>query len=123
MPTPILPNASTANTDSTATNSAAVTTAQDAFIANVTVLINNAIANGGFYVQPLSVPLVSSSFVTTYFENLGYTVVFPIIPSYPYNPAFIPGFPEVLPPGYQIPLYNTYAGLGPPRYQISWSAA
>ena len=115
-----LPNATDANTESTAVDNAAITDAQNAFIANATVLINQAIQNGIFYVQPFITPLVTADFVNGYFQPLGYTVLFPVVPNYPYNPAFVPGFPEVLPPGYQEPLYNPVNGTGPPRCQISW---
>jgi hypothetical protein len=70
-------------------------------------------------VEPFLPPLVSSDFVTTYFTALGYAVLFPIIPPGPYNPAFVPGFPEVLPPG-----FTDWGGPqpfpGPPRIRISW---
>lgn len=118
----ILPDASTATTESTASIDAATTAAQNAFIANVTVLINEAIANGLYQVEPYTVPLVTSEFVTNYFTPLGYTVTFPIVPNYPYNPAFVPGFPEVLPPGYQQPFSNP-TGFGPPRIKISWPSS
>ena len=94
-----LPNASTANTDTNSNITAETTAAQNAFIANCTVLINQAIANGIFFIEPYAVPLVTPDFVTAYFEGLGYTVLFPLVPPGPFNPAFIPGFPEVLPPG------------------------
>jgi hypothetical protein len=117
-----LPNASNADTDSQATNNANIVNAQNQFVAAVTVLINNAISNGLFFVQPVLPPLVTSEFVTSYFTNLGYTVTFPLLPSAPYNPAFIPGFPEVLPPGYQDwngPYYNTTIQ----RIEIAWTGA
>jgi hypothetical protein len=53
---PTLPNASTANTASTAVDNAAITEAQNAFVANATVLINQAIQNGIFYIQPFITP-------------------------------------------------------------------
>lgn len=116
-----LPNASTANTDSTDTNAANVTAAETAFVASTTVLINQAIANGFFMIMPYLPFLVTSSYVTTYFTALGYTVTFPIIPPGPFNPCFVAGFPEVLPPGYTP--WNCGCGFtGLPRIQISWSA-
>jgi hypothetical protein len=116
-----LPNASTANTESTATNTADVAAAQSEFIAATTVLINQAISNGLFLVQPVLPPLVTSAYVKTYFTNLGYAVLFPIYPVYGYNPSFVPGFPEVLPPGYINPFFD-HAYPGPPRIQISWTS-
>ena len=118
-----LPIASAANTSTNANLADQTVVAQNAFIANVTVLINNAIKNNIFCVEPYCVPLVSTAFVTAYFTALGYTVLFPIVPTYPYNPTFVPGFPEVLPPGYVTPFSNPYAGEGPPRFRISWSSA
>ena len=113
-----LPNQATANADSQATITALTTAAEAAFVASTTVLINQAIANGLFFVEPLVVPLVTPIYVTAYFQALGYTVLFPIIPTSPFNPAFVPGFPEVLPPGYQQPFAPTPPG--PPRFRISW---
>lgn len=114
-----LPDATTANTESAATNTADVVTAQAEFVAATTVLINQAISNGLFLVQPILPSLVTSAYVTAYFTNLGYSVLFPIYPVYGYNPAFVPGFPEVLPPGYENPFFN-HSYQGPPRIQISW---
>jgi hypothetical protein len=114
-----LPDASDAETAALAAQAAAIATAEAAFIASTTVLINDAIALGLPLVEPFLPPLVSSAYVTTFFTNLGYVVLFPIIPPSPYNPAFVPGFPEVLPPG-----YVTWGGPGPypgpPRIRISW---
>ena len=115
-----LPDASTANTESNANLEAQTVIAQNAFIANATVLINNAIANGLFQIEPYLVPLVSVEFVTTYFTNLGYIVTFPAQPTYPYNPDFVPGFPEALPPGYITPLANAVPNDQAPRFAISW---
>lgn len=116
-----LPNASTANTDSTATNTADVTAAEVTFVADTTVLINQAIQNGLFFVEPVLPILVTSAYVTTYFQALGYVVTFPILQYNGYNPAFVPGFPEVLPPGYLNPFFD-HAYQGPPRIKISWSS-
>ena len=116
-----LPNASTADTNSQATNTANIAAAEAAFIASTTVLINQAIANGLFTVMPYLPALVSSTYVTTYFTTLGYTVTYPIIPPGPYDPPFVAGFPEALPPGYLPWNYGYAPGL--PRIQISWSAA
>lgn len=114
-----LPDASTAETEALAAQAAAVATAEAAFIASTTVLINNAIELGLPLVEPFLPPLVTSAYVTTYFTDLGYAVLFPIIPPGPFNPAFVPGFPEVLPPG-----YTSWGGpndySGPPRIRISW---
>lgn len=124
---PTLPTASTANTESNATIAAETATAQTAFIASTTVLINTAISNGLFQVEPFLPLLVTSAYVTTYFTGLGYTVLFPICggcncsgnSGYPYEPCFVAGFPEALPPGY-IP-WNCDCGFnGPARIQISW---
>lgn len=119
-----LPTATTANTDSNATIAALTTAAQTTFIASTTVLINNAINNGLFQVEPYLIPYVTSSFVTTYFQNLGYTVSFPIYPFYGwggYHPCFAPaGFPEVL--GNDWMNWSCGCGnhCGPPRISISW---
>ena len=117
-----LPDASTANTDSNATIAAETVVAQDAFIASTTVLINNAISNGLFQVEPFMVNLVTSDFITTYFENLGYTVTFPIISPGPFEFCFAPaGFPEVFPEGWT----NWSCNCGcckPLRIQISWTS-
>lgn len=75
-----LPNAATANTDSAAINTADVAAAEATFVADTTVLINQAIQNGLFLVQPILPRLVTSAYVTTYFTALGYTVLFPIYP-------------------------------------------
>ena len=113
-----LPDAAEATTESEAAQAAAIATAQTNFIAEVTVLINNAITNGLYYVEPFVDPLVTPTYVTNYFTPLGYTVLYPISPNYPYNSAFVPGFPEVLPPGYQQP--NLPQTPGRPRIKISW---
>lgn len=113
-----LPDAADATIDSEAAQAAAIATAQAQFIADVTVLINTATSNGLYYVEPYVDPLVTPAYVTSYFTPLGYTVLYPIIPNYPYNPAFVPGFPEVLPPGYQQP--NVQQPPGRPRIKISW---
>lgn len=126
-----LPTDSEANTQTLANRAAAVTAAEAAFVANATVLINQAIANGFLRVQPFLNPLVTSAYVMTYFQAQGYTVTFPlsgcgcgcdcsgVYPSYPYEPCFVSGFPEALPPGY-IP-WNCECGYyGPSRIQISW---
>ena len=119
-----LPNASTADTNSQATIAAETTAAENAFVAQATVLINEAISNGIFMIQPFLPPLVTPTYVTDYFQPLGYTVTFPIIPVGEFNPAFVPGFPEVLPPGYIPPFSNPNRPLpGPPRIQISWVGA
>lgn len=119
-----LPNAATANTDSLATIVAETAAAQAAFIANATVLINQAIANGLFRIEPFMVPLVTSTYITTYFQGLGYTVVYPIFPfcCTQWNPCFVAGFPEVLPPGY-VPWNCGCGNDGRPRIQISWPPA
>lgn|ERR1035437_3537487 len=118
---PTLPSEFAAHAAALAALAAATTAAQDAFVASTTVLIVDAIALGRTFVQPFMAPLVTSDFVTTYFQALGYTVLFPIVSSSPFDPAFVPGFPEVLPPGYQFP-GQTLNGSGPPRIQISWSS-
>lgn len=121
-----LPTASDADTFSQANNTAEITAVQNYFIANVTVLINNAIANGLFYVEPYSIPLVDPTWVSTYFTSLGYTVLYPLVPTYPYQQPFpAAGFPGVIPPGYVSPMTNPfYDGTGAPaRYKISWTGA
>ena len=112
-----LPNASTANTGSTATIAVDVATAEAEFIAATTVLINQAISNGLFEVEPLLPLLVTPTYVSNYFTNLGYKVVFPILPPCPYWPPLY--IPEVVPPGYIPP--NTPKQIGLPRIQISWT--
>jgi hypothetical protein len=115
-----LPDASTANTDSNATLTADIAAAQAAFIASTTVLINNAISNGLFQVEPYIIPFLNISNVTTYFQGLGYTVLFPIIPPGPWNPCWpAAGFPEVIPSGW-FPWGCQCGCEGPPRIQISW---
>ena len=113
-----LPTDSEANASSMAQNAEVIATANAAFIADTTVLINNAISFGEYFVQPIIGANVDIPTVTTYFENVGYTVLYPIPPVYPPNPAFVPGFPEVLPPGY-VPPNQPYVP-GPIRMQISW---
>ena len=116
-----LPNEAAAHAAALAAQAAAITAAQDAFVANATVLINQAMALGQLFIQPYMVPLVTSDYITTYFTALGYAVLFPIIPPDQFNPNFIAGFPEVLPPGFTFAGQVT-SGLGPPRIQISWTA-
>lgn len=113
-----LPDATEATTESEAAIAAAIATAEAQFVADVTVLINTATSNGLFHVEPYVDPLVTPAYVTSYFTPLGYTVLYPIIPIYPYNPTFVPGFPEVLPPGYHQP--NWPQSPGRPRIKISW---
>lgn len=115
-----LPTQSQANTDSLAAQATATADAQAAFIANTTVLINNAITLGQFFVQPFIVPLVTSTYITTYFQALSYTVVFPITPPGPWDPCFAPaGFPEVLGPDWCN--WSCCCGSNcTPRIQISW---
>lgn len=115
-----LPDQASANVGSAASNSAAITTAQNDFIASATVLINQAINNGFFQIEPYMVPLVTSTYITTYFQALGYTVTFPVISPGPWGPCFFPaGFPEVIPPGLEP--WNCHCGnCGPIRIKISW---
>jgi hypothetical protein len=115
----ILPDATDAETASLAAQAAAIATAEAAFIASTTVLINDAIALGLPLVEPFLPPLVSSTYVTNYFTPLGYVVLYPIIPPGPYNPAFVPGFPEALPPNY-IKWGGPGLYPGAPRIRISW---
>lgn len=117
-----LPTASEATIESEAAIAAATTLAQNSFVAEVTVLINQAVINGLYFVQPIAVNLVTPAFVTGYFQPLGYTVLFPALPTFLPNPAFIPGTPEVLPPGY-VPPYSDTQYQGPPRYNISWPSS
>jgi hypothetical protein len=122
MTTPVLPDADTAKTESAATLAAAIATAEATFVAQVTVLIDNAIANGLYCVQPYLDPLVTSDYVTGYFSAppLNYVVLYPVYPLYPYNTMIEVVQPQVLPPGYQQP-YTQNQYDGPPRIQISWS--
>lgn len=126
----ILPNASVNDVSVTANLAAETAAAQAAFVASATVLINQAILNGLFRIQPFLPWLVTPAYVTSYFTDLGYAVQYPVDGyccncsgngGYPYEPCFVAGFPEVLPPGY-IP-WNCQCGYsGPSRIQISWSA-
>jgi len=115
-----LPDASTANTESNATLAERTTTANAQFIASATVLINNATANSLFQVEPFVVPFMSIATITTYFQGLGYTVTYPIVPNYPWNWCGIPaGFPEVVPNGWT----SWACGCGnceQPRISITW---
>lgn len=123
-----LPDQASANAASAAAAAAALASAQSQYIASVTVLINNATKNGFLRVQPYLIPPITSAFVTSYFEALGYTITFPAFADgcncsgnagYPYIPCFVAGFPEVLPPGY-IPWDCECGFPGPPRIQITW---
>lgn len=119
-----LPTASAADTASNAAIAAATTAAQAAFVASTTVLINQAIGNGLFRVQPFLPILITAEYVTSYFQPLGYAVLFPICSNcctwQECDPCLMPAnFPEVLPPGF-IP-WNCCPGFqGPVRIQISW---
>jgi hypothetical protein len=129
IPMPItLPNAATALTGSQATLTALMANAEATFVASTTVLINAAIANGFFQVQPFLIPFLTPTYVTTYFTNLGYVVSFPIwpdncgYPGYPYEPCFAPpGFPEVLGNDYHNWSCGCGDDCGPPRIAISWN--
>lgn len=124
-----LPPYSQAN-DLTATGIAAkIATANATFIASATVLINNAVNNGFYQIQPFVIPYLSISTVTTFFESYGYNVLFPSTfgcncdgnAGYPYEPCFVAGFPEVLPPGY-VPWNCQCNECGTPRVTISWNS-
>jgi hypothetical protein len=117
----ILPNEADANSETIANNDEAIATAKAEFVANTTVLIVNAVANGLFSVAPFLPELVPSAYVVSYFQGLGYVVLYPAVPQSNewLNPPFIAGFPEVLPEGY-IP-WNQNTPSGPLRVQISWS--
>ena len=114
-----LPTAATADAETLARNAAEVATANAAFIADATVLINNAISNGLFQVQPLVVTNTDIPTVVAYLRAQGYTVLYPIVAQGPYWAPVV--IPEVLPPGYVYP--NQEFQQGPPRIQISWTAA
>jgi len=120
----VLPTQADANVGSQNAINAEITAAQAVFMASTTVLINNAINNGFFQVQPYLIPFVSSTFVTTTFQALGYEVLFPIYPFYGYpgyHPCFAPaGFPEVL--GNDWVNWSCTCGNSctAPRIQISW---
>lgn len=123
-----LPTASAADTASNASIAAATAAVQAAFVASTTVLINQAIANGIFLVQPFLPILITQDYVTSYFQPLGYQVLFPICGSccggwQECGPCFMPAnFPEVTPPGF-IPWNCCPDYQGPPRIQISWVGA
>jgi hypothetical protein len=117
----ILPPQSEANNSTTNNILANIATANANFIASTTVLINNAIANDFYEVEPFIIPFLSIPTVTAYFQALGYTVTFPIIPPGPWG-MFYPaaGFPEVVPGGstyWAGPFNNSEA----PRLEISWA--
>lgn len=115
-----LPTASTANTDSNATLTANIATANAAFIATATVLINNAITNGLFQVEPYVIPYLDIATITTYFQGFGYTVTFPIVQPGPFQWCGIPaGFPGVVPPNW-VGWNCGCGGCGTPRVQITW---
>jgi len=119
-----LPDATTANTDSNATLAAHTATANAAFIASATVLINNAVANGLFQVEPYIAPFMNITTITTYFQGLGYVVTFPIVPPGPYDPYcyLAAGFPEVIPPNWYPwgSLCMCGGNCEPPRMSLSW---
>jgi hypothetical protein len=123
-----LPTDSEANAESMATITAKIAVANAEFIASTTILITNAISNGLFQVEPFVIPFLGIATITTYFQGFGYTVVFPASfgcncngnSGYPYEPCFIAGFPEVLPPGY-VPWNCQCQDCGTPRVKISWT--
>jgi hypothetical protein len=114
------PTDSQANAQSMASIEAFIARANAAFIASTTILINNATQLGFFRVEPFITPFLDVTTVTAYFEEFGYTVEFPIIPPGPYNPCFVAGFPEVLPPGYRTWNCHCCSDCGPLRIKISW---
>ena len=104
-----LPNRSEANVLSAAALSAVTVAAQAAFIARCTVLINNATTNGLFKIEPYLVPNVTCTYVTGYFQALGYTVT-PSTLDNELDPET--GFPEVAPDSDELYEFN--------RITISW---
>lgn len=116
-----LPNQAAANAASLAATAAATTAAEAVFVASATVLINDAMALGFFKIEPYMIPLVTATYIETYFQALGYTVTFPIIPPGPFDFCFAPaGFPEVFPIGWVN--WGCHCGRGCPpfRIRISW---
>jgi hypothetical protein len=118
----VLPTASEANAQTLAVIADLISTANATFIASTTVLIVNATSLGFYQVFPFVINWLDIPTVTTYFENIGYTVTFPICPNGPFElcgPAA--GFPEVIPPGYRG--WNCgCSGLGRCRIKISWTS-
>lgn len=121
-----LPTASVANTDSAASRATFTANAEAVFLASTTVLINNAISNGLFQVAPFLIPFITSTYVRSIFEPLGYVVSFPI---FPFNCGFTyPDFPCLAPANFPEVLGNTWfpwncdcgCDCGPPRILISW---
>lgn len=97
----ILPNKADAKTQSQANIADFTAEANAAFIATATALILTAVGLNFYSVFPFVTPYLDIATITTYFEGYGYTVTFPVCPNSPYNPCFVAGFPEVLPPGYR----------------------
>lgn len=119
----ILPPQSEANNSTTEAILAKIAAANANFIASSTVLINNAITNDFYEVEPFAIPFLDINAITTYFQSFGYIVTFPIIPPGPWG-LFYPaaGFPEVVPGGstYWAGPFNNSE---PPRVKISWAPA
>ena len=122
-----LPSAALANDESISSINTFISAAEATFLASTTVLITNAISNGLFKVEPFLIPFVTSTYVNSVFQPLGYVVSFPI---FPFNCGFeYPDFPCTAPAGFPEVLGNTWfpwncncgCDCGPPRISISWA--
>lgn len=80
MATP--PLASVANVDSTTDHDALVAAANQQFIDQTVVAIANATTNGKFEVFMTTFQNCDFNLLATYFQNLGYTVIFPDFPPF-----------------------------------------
>lgn len=96
---PTLPTASEALTQTLANIAVFTAAANTLFIANATVLINNAIALGFYGIAPFITKWLDQDTIVSYFEALGYTVIIPVIPGF--NFAFNPP-PQIAPLRMQI---------------------
>ena len=75
-----LPNAADAKSATIANNTAAVNAANTSFIAATMVLIDNADKLGFMGVVPFITKNLDISYITSYFQGLGYIVVHPYHP-------------------------------------------
>jgi len=113
MSIPTLPDQATANAASFAAQTAAVTAGNTAFIQATTILIENAISNKLYTVEPI-IPLnVDYNAVLPYFTGLGYTVQFMLsLPN---------GWPPIYPaPGWDGPFGWNGAAPPPPFPSEQW---
>ena len=99
MAIPTLPDQSDANAASFAAQTAAVTAGNAAFIQSATILIENAISNSLYAVEPFLPINVDYNVVAAYFTGLGYTV------------QLLPIGPFGWPPIYPAPGWNGFPGF------------